>query len=80
MIDPRLILLIYAFVFISIYDLKCKNYQYFGKSSPLKHKAVCSRQHFEVLLFFIFYLHFMWIVCLADNSREMSSLIFSENN
>ena len=37
MINPKLILLIYAFVFISIYGLKCKNYQYFGKSLPLKH-------------------------------------------
>ena len=38
----------------------------------------------DILIFLYFFLeknktrHFIWIVCLADNSHEMSSLIYSE--
>ena len=48
MINPILILLIYAFVFKSIYGLKCKNYQIFWQKFTLK---ALSRPHSKIVDF-----------------------------
>ena len=40
MINPKLILLIYGFVFIAIYGLKGKHYQYFRHQFTLKGRGV----------------------------------------
>ena len=57
---------------------------YFGSSSIWIANHNCSRQQFWLFFFFILFAtenkswHFMWIV-LADNSHEISTLVFSEN-
>ena len=57
-----------------------------GKELTLKAPSkICSRRH-SIFFFFFFFKyfrqnkswHFMWIVCQADNSHEMSRLVFSE--
>ena len=62
--------------------IQVMNYHFTWHGLTLKAPSkICSRQHFEFFFtyYFLFFRenkswHFMWIICLADDSHEMSRL------